>query len=61
MENVSMYEALRDMLNWLLDAVITFLNSAPGAYLWALVLVFFLLGVFCRLFSELLLFTRERR
>ena len=61
MEDVTMYEALRDMLTFMLDAVIAFFNSSPGIYLWALVLVFFLLGIFCNILKEFLLFTRERR
>ena len=61
MEDVTMFEALRDMLTFMLDAIITFLNSSPGIYLWALVLVFFLLGIFCSILREFLLFTRERR
>ena len=61
MESVSMFEAMRDMLTWLLDAVITFFNSAPGAYFWALVLIFFVLGIFFDLLKDLLFLTRERR
>lgn len=61
MEDVTMYEAMRDMLNWLLQAVLTFCNSAPGAYFWALVLVFFVVGLFFKIFWALVLFFYERR
>lgn len=54
MENVSMYEAMRDMLNWLFDTVLTFLNSAPGVYFWAIVLIFFVIGIFVNIFKDLL-------
>lgn len=61
MDEVGMYDAMRAMLDWLIESVITFLSSAPGAYLWALVLIFFVVGLFFTILSALLQFFRERR
>lgn len=51
MEDVSMGQALTEMLSFFLGCVVDFLSSPPGIYLWALMLVFFLIGLFARLIT----------
>lgn len=51
MEDVSMGQALTEMLSFFLGCVVDFLSSPPGIYLWALMLVFFLVGLLARLIT----------
>lgn len=44
-----MPDALSQMLGFFLGCVVDFLSSPPGIYLWALILVFYIVGIFVRL------------
>lgn len=48
---VSMSSVLLDMLYFFFDCVVMFFSSQPGIYLWALILIFYLVGIFGRLLS----------
>lgn len=50
-DTVSMGQALTEMLSFFLSLVIDFLSSSPGIYLWGLMLIFFIVGIFGKLLT----------